>query len=148
MSRPTKLTPKLIDLVEEAMNLGMTVDMASDYCGVSRSTFYSWLSAGQQEPDGLRSQFSDAVRQGRARCAARLLASMNAAALTDWRAAAWLLQRRYGYDSGMFSREERTIDETTIAQAADIQELMLRLSQIGIEPQLSGPSPMVVHESL
>ena len=148
MPRPTKLTPRLVDLAEEAMNLGMTVDMASDYCGVSRSTFYSWLSAGQQEHDGLRRAFSDAVRQGRARCAARLLATTNAAALTDWRAAAWLLQRRFGYDSGMFSREERTIDETTIAQAADIQELMLRLAEINIEPQLSGPSAMVAHEPL
>ena len=149
MGRPTKLNTRTIDLAEEAMNLGMTVDLASDYCGISRATFYAWLSAGRRQETALSIDFLDAVRRGRARCVARLLATANAAAITDWRPPVWLLERRFGYSRSMADEEERRLLETTtINSEEEFRELLERVVAEGrqAEEMLTGRSSLIVHE--
>ena len=149
MGRPTKLNARIVDLAEEAMNLGMTIDLASDYCGISRATFYAWLSAGRRHEDDMHADFLDAVRRGRARCVARLLATANAAAITDWRPAAWLLERRFGFTRGMADDEaQRLLETTTVNSTEDYRDLLRRAVEQGkqAEAQLSGRTMLVVHE--
>ena len=99
--RPELITDTLVELVEEAAELGMTVNLMSDYVAVSRSTFYAWLSKGRQYPDSTYGDFLAAVRRGRSRSAVKLLAAVRRASGTDWRAAAWLLERRHQFNRNL-----------------------------------------------
>jgi hypothetical protein len=100
--RPTKFTRETVELLLAGIRAGLPYHLAADAAGVSRSTFNEWQAG--QFPRGadpqLKLDSSDALTRAKGQSALRLMATINRAAPTDWRAAAWILERRFPDDFG------------------------------------------------
>ena len=98
MGRRSKLTPTTQKAIIDGLTLGMTRKLASQSAGIHEATFYNWMRAGEVGASPAKRQFFEAVKEAEAVCAQRMLASIQLAAKKrDWKAAAWLLERRHGY---------------------------------------------------
>ena len=100
MSRLTKLTPEVQNTFLEAIDIGLTHKLACEYAVISESTFYAWVQRGKAATSGIYLEFLDALARAEAQGASRLLAQIRLHAATDWRAAAWVLERRHPDDYG------------------------------------------------
>ena len=99
MGRRTKLTPELQQRLVQALRVGCTHRTACQCAGITYSTFYDWLRRG--EAGNTRyTQFSHAIKRAEVEAMMRALAQINTAMATDWRAAAWLLERSYPHEYG------------------------------------------------
>lgn len=99
MGRKSKLTPDLGERFCEAIRLGMNYKLACGYAGISEPTFYRWMQEAERQ-GGRKPQreFRDALKSAEAEGAAHSLAVINRAAKDgDWKAAAWILERRHDY---------------------------------------------------
>jgi len=145
MGRPTKLDKDLIRDALAASQMGMSIDLLSDYIGVARSTVFEWIRRGSEEPGTIYREFSDAVSRGRSQCAALNLHRIQQASAEDWRAAAWIMERRFGYHRQLDVRAEyKEADRRPIQTGADLDEL---LSTLGRAEEIRGQlSSLVVHE--
>ncbi len=94
MARPTKLTPQLQAKICDAIRVGCYVETAAAYCGISKDTFYRWLRQGAKAKSGIYKDFSDAVEKAMADAEFRDVMIISNAATSDWKAAAWKLERR------------------------------------------------------
>jgi transposase len=115
MGRPVKLTPEVQEDICAAIRAGNYIEPSAIRAGVSKSTLYSWLKKGKTEADrvdravavGRRAKvtaklkpyvdFLDAVKKAEAEAEARDVAIISKAAMTQWQAAAWRLERKH-YD--------------------------------------------------
>ena len=100
MARPTKLTPDVQDLIVDGINAGLTFGLSCSRAGVHPATFYRWLEKGETANVGRYSEFCDAVSRAKADSALRLVSQITLQAPTDWRAAAFMLERRFPDDYG------------------------------------------------
>ena len=98
--RPTKLTPEVQDLIVDGINAGLTFGLTCARAGVNPATFYRWLEKGETAKSGVYSEFCDTVSRAKADSAMRLVSQITLQAPTDWRAAAFLLERRFPDDYG------------------------------------------------
>jgi transposase len=103
MARPTKLTPDVQEKICEAIRHGATYQAASEAAGVAYSTFNDWHK--DLRPRFVK--FSEAIRRANADAQLDLLAKIANKSKEDWRAAAWILERRFKNDFG------QAIDLTT-----------------------------------
>ncbi len=114
MSRRTKFNEETISRILEAIRLGSTYKLAAAGAGISERTFYGWMEEGR---DGLcpdKTQFLQDIKEAEAISANEALESIRRSAMGgQWQAAAWILERRYGY----LKRE--AVDVTT-AQREDV----------------------------
>jgi transposase-like protein len=98
MARPLTLTPDVSRRIVEAVENAMPVREACRLGGVGESTYYAWLKRAQ-EPDAPIEflEFRAAIAEARACAQERLVNTVQVASLDpkNWRAAAWLLERRY-----------------------------------------------------
>ena len=98
--RPTKLTPDVQELIVDGINAGLTYGMTCARAGVTYATFYNWLEKGEVAKNGILMEFFDAVSRAKADSALRLVSQIMLQAPADWRAAAFLLERRFPDDYG------------------------------------------------
>ena len=89
----SKLTPKRQDDIARLISEGGPVAYAAQACGITPSTFYSWMRSGR-EGSARHAKFLAAVEEAMALSVTTLVLQVSEAARTDWRAAAWLLTRR------------------------------------------------------
>jgi hypothetical protein len=101
MPRPSTATPERLKAIEGALARGAPLSVAAASAGVSRRTVSRWLQEGyiarrslsavpdQSEPDGATGDADDEAIQR------ALLGTVLRASREDWRAAAWLLRRRW-----------------------------------------------------
>ena len=89
--------PELLRKVREGCRMGLKLALVADYAGIGQSTLFKWLKLGR-EGDEKYTAFVDAIdgSSGQA-AAAMLLRIQQAATAGQWQAAAWLLERRFGY---------------------------------------------------
>jgi hypothetical protein len=113
--RPTKLTAKVSRAICDAIREGLSIDGASAKGGIHPSTFHDWIARGVAGEQPF-ADFAEQAAQARAHVEARLLESVEWAAgerirlralgsgesaeviedvERDWRAAAWLLERKF-----------------------------------------------------
>lgn len=101
-SRPTKFTPETVARLLKAVRAGLPYHLAAEAAGISETTFYEWQRG--EFPRGadkaLKAQFSEELTRARGESALRLMALISSAAPDDWRAAAWILERRFPKDFG------------------------------------------------
>ena len=91
MARQSKYGPAVEKRILTALRHGATRKLACAAGGIGTSTLAEWLT---DKPG-----FSDAVHKAEAYAAEKALASIiKAAAEGDWRAGAWLLERRFRDD--------------------------------------------------
>ncbi len=102
MPRPCKLTDESAARFVEAVGLGATYELAARYAGFDDSTFRRYMSDDRPEFQAFRA----AVWQAEAEGVQALLARIHTAAATDWRAAAWILERRHPDDYGRVTRTQ------------------------------------------
>jgi len=98
--RPTKLTPEIENKLIKFIALGVPLESASKACGLDYTTVREWLSRGKNEhPSRSKTPqfaaFADRYDVAVGECEARLVAKIQSAADSDWKAAAWLLARRH-----------------------------------------------------
>lgn len=107
MGRKTKLTKQIQSKIIKYIKQGNTYEIAALSAGVSRSTFYNWLSwgevvEGEPEPDPIYIDFREAVEEAAALAEMERVKTILDAAkgtgrykgVADWKAAAWFLERR------------------------------------------------------
>ena len=97
MARPTRLTPEVQATVCKAIRHGATYQAASEAAGIAYSTFNDW----HKDPRPRFVKFSEAIRRANADAQLDLLAKIGNQADKDWRAAAWILERRFKNDFGL-----------------------------------------------
>lgn len=97
MGRPPKLTPEVQGEITSAIVAGATYKAAAEYAGVSYDAFNEWMRrTGKQYV-----QFRQSVERANARARVNLLARIQQSAKDgDWRAAAWILERRFSDEYG------------------------------------------------
>ena len=98
--RPTKLTPEVQEVIVDGINAGLTFGLTCARAGVTYATFYNWLEKGEAAKSGALMEFFDAVERAKADSALRLVSQITLQAPTDWRAAAFMLERRFPDDYG------------------------------------------------
>lgn len=80
----------VVDALIEALASGLTITAACGLVGIDRTTFYKWK---QNYPE-----FKQAVDGARPIIESNMLELIKDQAPTDWRAAAWILERRFPED--------------------------------------------------
>jgi hypothetical protein len=100
MARPTKRNKAALDAVCNALEAGATYAQAAGAAGVSYATFARWRD---DDADA-----ESAILKAEQVAARRWLACIDRAADSEWRAAAWLLERRF---PEVYRRGEITVPE-------------------------------------
>ena len=119
MARKSKLTSARQARIVEAIKEGQWLDTAARIGGISPSTFFAWMQKGEQASSGAFRAFFETVEEAKCHAEALAVGLIEQAArglpyktirtvtgedgsvtttegvTQDWRAAAWLLERRY-----------------------------------------------------
>jgi hypothetical protein len=119
MGRNTKLTPETQKRITDAIRVGATYELAAQYGGIAYNTFNEWMKAGAAAPSGKHREFYEAVKIAEGETAVRWLAVIDKAAVEQWQAAAWKLERRYPRDYG------RQVHEVTGKDGGDLPVIVL-----------------------
>jgi transposase-like protein len=136
MARPTKLDREKMDIICRAMEIGATRKMAAQAAGVHVATLYAWLAKGKENDSGPFYEFHDRFKKAEALCACHDLTIISRAAQDDWRAAAWRLERRFGYTIAPQPQEEITLD----ASELDVKSLLNEIKSTNeLIEKFSGP---------
>lgn len=81
-------------LMVEALRQGNHIEVAAALGGLTRDDVYRWMKRGLAAPDSDYGDFAREVRAAMAESEARSVQVIAQAAETDWKAAAWMLERR------------------------------------------------------
>lgn len=122
MGRNTKLTPDLLERVVTLVRSGCYIETAAGAAGIARSNLYEWLRKGGE---GIKPyvDFYEQVTQARDQAEARDVANVGKAAQSDWRAAAWRLEKMHGRRyAGVNVSETKVEHVDRVAQAKAVQE--------------------------
>ena len=98
VGRPPLLTSELIEEISDLVIQGKSIARAAVICGVSESSIYRWLKAGREQGAEaiyieLVERINEAVEFSEFEALQTLrIASQEA---KNWRAAAWILERRF-----------------------------------------------------
>lgn len=123
-----KRTPQRAIAIVNALRAGSTRRIAAASAGIDHATLYRWLDF---DP-AFRAQVERAEAEAEVRCVS-LVAK---AASTNWRAAAWWLERRRPADYGRHARLGRGMDVPTMAEriaaaeGLDAAELTVEIERI------------------
>ena len=122
MAGKTKLTDAIEKTICDAVAVGLTYESAGEYAGVSRRTVRYWMEWGEQKPHSRYAAFLHAVQQANARARINLLAKIQKAAGDEWRAAAWILERRFADEFGTAMKVTHDVSD----------DLLKRMSELGL----------------
>jgi transposase len=110
--RPTKLTPDVRTRLVQVLQIGTFRENAARYVGIGVSTFYRWMEAGEADVEHDRQtpfrELWEAVTRAEAHAEVVAVGKIGLAARSDWRAAAFLLERRWPERWGRRRRVELT----------------------------------------
>ncbi len=91
MPRATKLTAKLESNLVDAIRAGSFVTVACEAFGVGTSTFYRWMNSSASRYRA----FQDKIARATAEAEVANVTIIRQAAVKDWHAAAWYLERKH-----------------------------------------------------
>jgi hypothetical protein len=120
-SKPTRPNdPHILRLVAEGARVGLTYELIAKHAGIATSTLYRWAKLGREGSKKHRA-FSEALDSNETRGAVSCLARIHQAAQAgDWKAAAWLMERRHGYTIQRASLPPAEPETTVDRQALDV----------------------------
>ncbi len=132
MARPTKLTPEVSEKIVRAIRAGNYPAVAAAHAGIHASTYYRWMERGELEGDAVeddpyrhfRSEVERAIADSEA---AEVGLVLKAARDGDWRAAAWLLERRFSERWGRHDRLEQVHEVQEPDEASELDREIERL---------------------
>jgi hypothetical protein len=133
MARRTKLTPQVQALFIQALEMSMTIDLASKYAGITNSTFYNWMDRGKREGEGIYFEFLETVNKAIARSALINMAVIQKAAKNGtWQASAWILERRHPEEYGRQKKDPQVLLQID-AKEASITQLIQQVKETDLE---------------
>ncbi len=112
--RPSGLTPKSEALLLQAIERGLPYKQAAALAGISYATFNRWRFLGSKENASPEyCHFCNQLEASEARAMDLLMQTIRSAATEqrDWKAAAWMLERRHAKEWGR--KEQVSIQEVT-----------------------------------
>lgn len=127
--RPSKFTKPRKERIIKAISAGCTYEMAADYAGISRTTLWGWLRKGEDSKNKSYCTFLNEVKRAEIEGAMVHLGTITQASAKDWKASAWMLERRHGYSKDRPTtqpeQEEVKMPENTLdllrSQALDLK---------------------------
>ena len=120
--RKSKFTTPVKDRIIEALRAGTTYEITAQYAGISRSTLFEWIKKGEKEEDTAYRTFYDNIKKAEAEGAVVHLGTIAQASAKDWKAAAWILERRHGYSKEVVMKVEE--QEKEIELPSSMLELL------------------------
>ena len=132
MAKP-KCTPELIEAASELKRGGMNNKDTARCLGISEATLYRWLSSPTCEE---HREFCESLKRAEVEYKSTLRERIIKAAERDWKAAAWLLERRYPDEYGRRERREvisererapRIVDAAASPEAVEKAEELLEM---------------------
>ncbi len=111
--RPAKLNDDVRDRLVAASRLGLTRALQAEYANISATTLQRWLATGRQATKGKFRALWLALKQSEAEGAFAAMTRIEEASKTNWKAGAWLMERRHGYrrNGPSEARRERFADD-------------------------------------
>ena len=93
--RPSKLTPEVQEKIVQALHLCNHRKHAAEFAGIEERTLRRWMARGKNPNDHEYTAFRAAVVEAEAKAKVMAMGCIAKASRDgDWRAAAWLLERR------------------------------------------------------
>lgn len=124
--RPTKFKPELCQRIIDNIKICMPLELACKAAGVSYAAFRIWMRKGEEAKSGrFREFFEDVQRAESEAMSANLATIVLAVKNRDWRAAAWILERRH---AEFFSKSR--IELTGQTAATSFEALMHEIQEI------------------
>lgn len=113
MTSKPLLSEAIAAKLDASLREGNYVKTAVEAAGIARSTFYNWMKRGTSSAaeDKPYRELRARVEKARAEGESMLVGHIAAKAATDWRAAAWLLERQYPERWGRVSVNARGKDD-------------------------------------
>jgi len=93
----SKFTKARKERIIQAIAAGCSYEMAADYAGITRQTLWSWMKKGEEGKDKNYLTFLYDIKSAEVEGAMSNLGTIKEASKKDWKAAAWILERRHGY---------------------------------------------------
>lgn len=124
--RPHKFTPETVSRLLMAIRAGLPYHLAAEAAGISEATFHKWqrgVFPRGVDPQ-MKQQFVEELTRARGESALRLIGIVTKAAPDDWRAAAWILERRFRESFG------RNIVEVTGEDGGPLQVDVAAMQQV------------------
>lgn len=122
--RKPKLTPEILQRIVELVRIGNYLDASAASCGIHRSTLHRWLVKGEEQSHGMYRQFFLAIDRAQGEAELRDCVLIAKAAQTDWRAAAWRLERRAPRKFG--AQIQATLREEVESMVAHLETVLDR----------------------
>ena len=116
MGRPTKFTPERVKRIIDALSVGNTRTCAVAHAGIDYQSFLNWLERGQGTKKGDYFEFFESVKKAEADAEFANVVLIRKAAVENWQAAAWWLERRRHQD--WMKREHTDGTQTVIIKHA------------------------------
>lgn len=134
--RPTVCTPLVAERMALLVASGVQQNVAGAAMGIDLKTLRDWNDWGERdlaaEIDSVYATWWTTMLMAKASCEANWIARVNAGALMDWKAAAYLLERRFGIRWAPKAPTDK-LPEGTDTSGKSIEELreMLKLLMSG-----------------
>lgn len=135
MARPSKLTPELKERFLKHLRLGITLETACAGVGIDYSTFRRWMLEGEVHSKGRFREFCEDTHRAIAESEVILLNRISESSKRDWRAAAWILERRFSQNWSASAKIQLQV-EAELDRALD--KLQSKLSPSAYRELLEG----------
>lgn len=106
MARPSHLNDITLAKIVESIKLGASYALAAQSAGITERTMYRWMARGESRKKGILRRFWKSVKEAEGARANSWLKTIEIASVTDWKAAAWKLERCYPQLYGRYMRTE------------------------------------------
>ncbi len=103
--QPLKYTQAIAEIIVNAISRGASQALAAYAAGLGKNTVANWVTWGEEELEielegSVLAPFVVAYRKAEYEAASTWIERITTAMAADWRAAAWLLERRHPKDFG------------------------------------------------
>lgn len=111
MARKTSYTPEIGDRIAKLVNAGAPIPRACEASHVSWNTAKTWIKRGR---DGIEpyTSFVTLIEEAKAAWVCGATMRITKASEKDWKAAAWLLERREARHFGTKAKVDATIQHS------------------------------------
>lgn len=128
MGRRSKLTPEVQERIATALRAGSYLEEAAQLAGVDRSTLWRWMAKGREARSGQFFDFCNVIQGAIAQAEVAAVARISAASQTDWKAAAWWLERGPAHQRWRPSLQLKLGDLSDAEIQAALDEVAQRLA--------------------
>lgn len=131
--RPTKLDASRSARIVALIRAGNYIETAAAEAGISATTFREWLKRGRRDSEAGKqtefSKFADDIEQAQAASEAILVTGLATAAKKDWRAAAFLLERKWPLKFGSRQKIEHEGNAVLSPETAAMIAALVKASE-------------------